>query len=179
MSVDKTESKAFEDFEGESLEETGFIGEELDITHGDNEQVLALAAFQNQGKAYADSDLYPVGHEYPIHHIPGVMKITYFKEDWGGNFICRVYDHIKEAWEKDEWQRNQRIYEHQKDLKDENGNPCGMFPYYTVPMWIVFDLALNHSVHPKLDELEYEQTLWDCYPRLWHAEEHAPKRIIT
>ena len=145
------------------------VGDDLDIPFGDNEQVLGLAAVQNMGKALSESDLYPTGANYLLHQIPNVLQIYVHKETkdnfW---FVCDVYDHAIADWKEN--------FEKKKTMTQASTTSEGAI--YDVPIWIIFDLALNQGVHPLLDEKEFEQVLWDIYPELWIREDKAPKRLI-
>lgn len=142
---------------------------DLDIPSGDSEQVLGLSYVQNAGQAIAEDEIYPAG-DYIIHKKEGMYQILIQKESKQMyRFVIQVYDHIREGWEKGFALTKERW----KDVEGEDK------PTYSVPIWIIFDLALNHNVHPLLDEKAFEQKLWETYPHLWIDESRAPKRIIT
>ena len=142
---------------------------DLDIPHGDDEQVMGLAALQNMGKALSDSDLYPEGASYLLHEIPNILRIYVHKETKTNfHFVCDVYDHAIADWKDN--------FEKKKALTQASTTEEGAI--YDVPIWIIFDLALNQGVHPLLDEKEFDQVLWDIYPELWIREDKAPKRLI-
>lgn len=148
------------------------ISNDLDIPTGDNEQVLAMAALQNVGQAIADNDLYPEGGNYLVHTFPGEFRIYVHKASKTEfYFVCDVYDYAIKEWEK-KFEKKKVM---SANLKAETGDSIP----YDVPIWIIFDLLLNQGVHPFLDEKEFEQVLWDIYPKLWIDDSKAPKRIIT
>lgn len=142
---------------------------DLDIPAGDNEQVLGLSYVQNAGQAIAEDEIYPAG-DYIVHEKKGMYRILVQKESKVMyRFVIQVYDHIREGWEKQFAKTKEKWQEVEGEDK----------PTYSVPIWIVFDLALNHNVHPLLDEKAFEEVLWSQYPKLWIDESKAPKRIIT
>ena len=150
-------------------------GQDLDIPYGDNNQVMALATFQNTGKAIAEDDIYPEGTNHLLHKTSdGLLRVYVHKESkrkyW---FVIDVANALAELHEKE----LQRAKDRFAAMTDEQRNTFS--DWYDVPMWILFDLALNHNVHPMLDEKQFEEVLWNVYPRLWIDESKAPKRIIT
>ena len=150
-------------------------GDDLDIPYGDNNQVMALATFQNTGKAIAENDIYPTGTNHLLHKTnDGLLRIYVHKESkdkyW---FVIDVANVIAETHEK----QLQKAKDRFATMTDEQKNT--FVDWYDVPLWIIFDLALNHNVHPTLDEKQFEQALWNLYPRLWIDESKAPKRIMT
>ena len=152
-----------------SFDDLGFIKNDLDISKGDSNQVMAMAAFQNMGKAVAEDDIMPPGANYLLHNIPNILSIYVHKES-----KINYYFVIDVA--------NIALSEYEKDLERKRAVSAASpenKAIYDVPIWILFDLALNRNVHPLLDEKEFEQVLWDVYPKLWLDESKAPKRIIT
>ena len=148
----------FEDIKGDH---------ELDIPTGGSEQVLGLSYIQNTGKAIANDEIYPAG-QYTLHEIPGMLKIVIIKESKiKYNFAIVVNDEVIKDYHT-KLDRMKQVWSESTDVK----------PQYDVPVWVMFDLALNHGVHPLFDEKEFEQALWDNYPKLWIDETKAPKRII-
>ena len=146
------------------------MSSDLDISSGDNEQVLALAAFQNMGQAIADDDIYPEG-EYVIHTFPGMFQmvvIKHSKHDY--TFVTKVYNHVIEDYKKQ--------LQIKKDKVAANEGNDGNLTW-DAPPWVVLELAVNLGVHPLLDEKSFEEALYKHYPYLWLDEKRAPKRIIT
>ena len=144
--------------------------DKLDIPFGDNEQVLAMASFQNMGQAIGDDDLYPPG-EYLLHRFPGVFDmfvIKHNKTDY--SFVTRVMNHVLQEY--------RHGLQKKKDLFAASDKKEGGF-IYDVPVWVIFELAMNCGVHPTIDEKKFEQKLWQYFPELWIDESKAPKRIIT
>ena len=143
------------------------MSQDLDIPQGDNEQVLAMAAFQNMGQAMADNDLYPPG-EYKLHTYPGLFEIVVVKNsntDYA--FVTRVYNHVIEQYKK-ELQLKKQMAEANTDKEQ------GLV--YDVPVWVVFELAMNCGVHPALDEKKFEEKLWEYFPECYIDVSKAPKR---
>ena len=148
----------------------GFQGShDIDIPTGDSEQVLGLAYMQNAGQAIGDSDLYPEG-EYLLHKVNGMFDIYIIKQSKTDfTFVTRVYNHVIEAYHKE--------LQFKKDQAAASDGKEGSL-VYDVPVWVLFELALNVGVHPTIDEAAFEKALWDYFPHLWIDESKAPKRLI-
>ena len=154
---------------GDNFENITDMSSDLDISSGDNEMVMAMASMQNIGQALADSDLYPEG-EYKLHTFPGMFEIVCIKHSKSDfTFVTRVYDHVIQEFNKTLETKRQFV----RDATTEDR------PIYEVPIWVIFELAMNLGVHPAFDEKKFEQALWDHFPYLWLDESKAPKRIIT
>ena len=156
-----------------TIDATNFEGikgsHDIDIPTGDNEQVLGLAYMQNAGQAIGDSDLYPEG-SYLLHKIDGLFDIHVVKHsNTDFTFVTRVYDHVIEEYNKE--------LQLKKDQRAASNGKEGSI-VYDVPMWVIFELALNVGVHPSLDEKSFEKALWDYFPYLWIDQSKAPKRLI-
>ena len=142
---------------------------DIDIPTGDSEQVLGLAFMQNAGQAIGDNDLYPEG-EYLLHKMDGLFDIhviKHTKKDY--TFVTRVYDHVIEEYNKE--------LQFKKDQQAASDGKEGSL-VYDVPVWVLFELALNVGVHPAINEEAFEKALWEYFPHLWIDESRAPKRLI-
>ena len=145
------------------------IKDEFDLLRGNTEQVLTYASFLNMGKAIAENDLYGPG-EYKLHEIPGIgvaFVVKHNKQDY--TFVMKVFKYAEEEYKKSLAKKKAK-----SDAAPEDSKMV-----YDVPKWVMFELVMNLGVHPFIDEKEFEQALWDYYPRLWLDEKRAPKRMIT
>ena len=142
----------------------------IDIPEGDNEQVLGMAFMQNAGQAIGEDDLYPPG-EYVLHTFPGLFEVKVIKHNKiDYTFVTNVYDHVIQ-----EYRKSLQLKKDQFAASD--GKEGSMV--YDVPIWVIFEMAMNLGVHPSFDEKTFEQALWDYFPDLWIDESKAPKRIIS
>ena len=167
-------AKRFDEYDsiGADKDDTVAIaaGEELVGLQGGDEQVMLASSVMNKGKAIVSNDLYPTQAEYLLHEIPGYIKISVYKESksdfW---FAVDVDDVAYNHYSQVELPRK-------KDASDRKKAISGESTWYDVPPWIMFDLLLNHGVHPRLNETEFEAALWSMYPKLWLDPERAPRR---
>ena len=143
-------------------------GEELQINHGSDSEVAALASAFNIGKAIVDNDIHIVGADYPVAKINGVDVFVHKASKTDFYFIMDVPDMAVHHYNEELELKRQKS--HLTKSMD------GTSTWYDVPPWVMFDLLLNHGVHPQLSEPEFEKVLWREYPKLWLDEDRAPKR---
>ena len=166
----KEDAKTFDDFDslGSSDPMAKAIGEDIQITSGSDSEVAALANAFNTGKAIADDDINIPGADYPVAKLNGVEIFVHKASKHDFYFIMDVPDTLVANY------NNELQIKKQKTALSKAMNQGGMI--YDVPAWIMFDLLLNHGVHPNLNEKHFEKVLWREYPDLWIDESKAPKR---
>ena len=166
---DKADAKTFDDFD--TLGSDPFqkaIGEDLQISSGDDHEVAALANAFNTGKAIADNDVNIPGADYPVAKLSGVEIFVHKASKDDFYFVMDVPDALVHNY-------NEELKVKKQKSALSKAMQQGSL-WYDVPPWIMFDLLLNHGVHPNLHEKHFEKVLWREYPDLWIDTDRAPKR---
>ena len=148
------------------------------------EQVLKSAYIHNTALALADNDLAPDG-DYPVFTWPPTAKeeddiafqVVVFKRGKEIQIGYRVNQKVEKHYRDVVLPMLHEAYEHEIETIKANGlkvDEHWVGAKYDVPMWIHFDIMLNHD---DITELEYEGIIARDFPQLWIAEHCRPTKL--